>query len=417
VGTLLGDADVWDDTPARPRPARRGLAALSAGLAVGLAVGWAVAPRPAPPVPVVTVPAARSAAPVPDRGGPVVEQATLAGPMLVTGLGRIEEVEPDGSEGRVVGPGFPAVAVLPAHGRTPLVALGGDAVVTIDRSGTGRTITPDGFRARGVAGRGARVLACGRRPLPPEARLAAQAAGRDETRSVPALLLGVEGGGATEVAMACPVAWAAGSDVIAGAGGEQVPFRSTTRGSSVLAGRPGGPPATLLTRAQLEQASGPGASVGAVAVSPDGSLVAAAAGAAGGPWAVLLAGVHPGKLVRIAVAPGYEVAWLGFDRRGGRLAIAAVDRRGGLAEQNLANRAGDGYVLGYDPAGRTAAVLLAGEAMERADGFGFSPDGLVFAVSSPRGWTMLSTLSTSQLADRATAPVSGTLLAWPGTSG
>jgi len=108
------------------------------------------------------------------------------------------------------------------------------------------------------------------------------------------------------------------------------------------------------------------------------------------------------------------VAWLGFDRHGGRLAIAAVDRRGGLAEQNLANRAGDGYVLGYDPASRTAAVLLAGEAMERADGFGFSPDGLVFAVSSPRGWTMLST---SQLADRATAPVSGTLLAWPGTSG
>lgn len=62
VGTLLGDADVWDDTPARPRPLRRGLAALAGGLAVGLAVGWAVAPRPAPPAPVVTLPASRSGA-------------------------------------------------------------------------------------------------------------------------------------------------------------------------------------------------------------------------------------------------------------------------------------------------------------------------------------------------------------------
>jgi hypothetical protein len=412
VGTLLGDADVWDDTPARPRPLRRGLAALSAGLAVGLAVGWAVAPRPAPPAPVVSLPAPRSATPAPAQGGPLVEQAMRAGPMLVAGPGRLEEVRPDGSGERVVGAGFPAVAVLPARGRSPLVALGGDAVVAIDRSGASRTLTPDGFRARGVAGRGGKVLACGRRPLPLDQRQAAIAAGRDETRSAPALLLGADGGKATEVAMACPVAWAAGSDVVAGAGGAQVPFQRTTRGTSVLAGRPGGPLATLLTRARLEQAAGAGASVGAVAVSPDGRLVAVAAGATGGPWALLLAPVRGGPVRRVAVADGYEVAWLGFEGGQGRLALVAVDRRGGLAEQSLATRAGGGYVLGYDPASHMAGVLLAGAALERADGFGFSPDGLVFAVSSPRGWTMIST---TQPADRAVAPVGGTLLAWPGT--
>ncbi|HVD14538.1 MAG TPA: hypothetical protein VNK73_08805 [Actinomycetota bacterium] len=426
MGSLLGDADVWDDTPARPRPLRRGLAGLCAGLIVGLAVGWAVAPRPVPSAPVVPLPAARPP-PQPEQGGAVVDQAILAGPMLATGLGKLQEVQPNGISARVISAGSAPVAILPARKGAPLVALGGDAVVLIDRAGTVSQLNPSGFRARGMAWAGSKVLACGRRPLPPDQGQIADAAGEDRTRNAPALLLGVKGGKPSEVELACPVGSSAGGDVIAGAGGAQVPYRSTTRGTTVLAGRPGGPLRTLLSRAQLEAATGPGASVGAIAVSPDGELVAVAAGAAGGRWAMLLLPVHPAggqgpapaRLPagsrRIAVAPGYEAAWLGFTGEGAalRLAMVAVDRRGGLGEQVLANRAGNGYVLGYDPANQVAAVILAGPPLERADGFAFSADGQVFAVSARRGWTLLRT---EQPSERATLPIGGTLLAWPGTS-
>jgi hypothetical protein len=419
VGTLLGDADVWDETPARPRPLRRGLAALAAGVAVGLAAGWAVAPRPAPAVPRVTLPAGGPAAPAPTQGAAVVDQAALAGPMLVTGLGKLEELQADGSASQVVAPSLPPVAVLPARGG-PLVALGGEAVLKVDRAGTATRITPDGFRAHGIAGRGGEVLACGRRPLPIAQRLAARDAGRDETADAPALLLRATGGRAREVGLACPVAWAARAGVVAGAGGAQVRYRRTTRGTSVLIGGPGGPLRTLLDRRRLEAATGPGASVGALALSPDGGLAAVAAGAPGGPWAVLLVPVHPtgagGGVRRIALANGYEAAWLAFTGTGKelRLAVAALDRRGGLGEQELAERAGDGYVLGYEPASRAAAVILAGPPLQRADGFAFSPDGQVLAVSSPEGWTLLRS---DQPTERATPRLSGTLLAWPGGTG
>ena len=36
MGRLLGDPEVWDDSPARPRPAVRGLAGLAAGAVAGL---------------------------------------------------------------------------------------------------------------------------------------------------------------------------------------------------------------------------------------------------------------------------------------------------------------------------------------------------------------------------------------------
>jgi hypothetical protein len=426
VGSLLGDADVWDDTPARPRPLRRGLAGLAAGLIVGLAVGWAVAPRPVPSAPVVPLPAARPP-PQADQGTAVVDQAILAGPMLATGLGKLQEVQPNGVSARIISQGFAPVGVLPARAGSPLVALGGDAVVLIDRAGTVSQLSPSGFRARGMAWAGTEVLACGRRPLPPDQFLPADAQGEGQTRNAPALLLGMKGGRPTEVELACPVASSTGGAVVAGAGGAQVAYRSTTRGTAVLAGRAGGPLRTLLSRAQLEAATGPGASVGAIAVSADGELVAVAAGAAGGRWAMLLVPVHPagGRRPaadglpagsrRIAVAPGYEAAWLGFAGKGTelRLAMVAVDRRGGLGEPALANRAGSGYVLGYDPANQVAAVILAGPPLERADGFAFSADGQVFAVSSRRGWILLRT---EQPSERATLPIEGTLVAWPGTS-
>jgi hypothetical protein len=426
VGSLLGDADVWDDTPARPRPLRRGLAGLAAGLIVGLAVGWAVAPRPVPSAPVVPLPAARPP-PQADQGTAVVDQAILAGPMLATGLGKLQEVQPNGVSARIISQGFAPVGVLPARAGSPLFALGGDAVVLIDRAGTVSQLTPSGFRARGMAWAGSKLFACGRRPLLPDQRQVVDAAGGDPTRHAPALLLGVKGGRPTEVELACPVASSADGNVVAGAGGAQVAYRSTTRGTAVLAGRAGGPLRTLLSRAQLEAATGPGASVGAIAVSADGELVAVAAGAAGGRWAMLLVPVHPagGRRPaadglpagsrRIAVAPGYEAAWLGFTGKGTelRLAMVAVDRRGGLGEPALANRAGSGYVLGYDPANQVAAVILAGPPLERADGFAFSADGQVFAVSSRRGWTLLRT---AQPSERTTLPIEGTLLAWPGTS-
>ncbi len=417
MGSLLGDADVWDDTPAPPRPLRRGVGLAGVGLLVGLAVGWAVAPRPVPPAPVVSLPPVRAAdaqGPVLPQGGPLIEQAALAGPMVVAGLGRVDEVKPDGTGRRALSSDFVPVAVLPARdGRT--VALGGNAVVTIDRNGTSSQLTPDDFRAGGIAGRGDRVLACGRRPLPTDQRLAARAAGRDQTAAAPALLLPTKGGKGTEVGLGCPVSWAARAPVVAGAGGPQVGYRRTTRGSSVLVGRVGGPLRTLLDRSRLESATGPGASVGAVAVSPDGKLVAVAAGAPGGRWALLLVPVDSGRVRRIELVPGYEAAWLAWIGQAvdePRLAMAAVDRRGVLGEVSLGSRTAGGYVLAWDQASGVATTILAGAAMERADGVAFSPDGQYLAVSSPGGWTVLRTADPSE---RGSVPVTGTLLAWPGT--
>jgi hypothetical protein len=415
VGSLLGDADVWDDTPAPPRPLRRGLAMAGVGLLVGLGVGWAVAPRPAPPAPVVSLPPARAAGAAGSallEGGDLVAQAMSSGTMLAVGLGRVDEVKPDGTGRRAVSSSFAPVAVAAGTGAAPLVALGGDAVVTIDRDATTHPLTPGDYRAGGVARRGNRVLACGRRPLPLPRRLAARKAGRDESAPAPALLLSVRGGAPHELDLGCPVSWAAGADVVAGAGGPQVPYRRSSRGASVLVGPPGGPLRTLLDQGRLEAATGKGASVGALAVSPDGRTVAVAAGAQGGRWALLLLPVRGGRQRRVELAPGYEAAWLGWSTPGAdqpRLALAAVDRRGDLGEASLATRDGNGYVLGWDQGSGATAMLVAGPPMERADGFAFSPDGQYFAVSSPGGSTLLRTTLPS---DRASLPVTGTLVAW-----
>ena len=57
MGRLLGDPEVWDDSPSRPRPAVRGLAGLAAGAVAGLLLAFAVAPRPDPKPPEVRLPA------------------------------------------------------------------------------------------------------------------------------------------------------------------------------------------------------------------------------------------------------------------------------------------------------------------------------------------------------------------------
>jgi hypothetical protein len=46
VGRLLGDPEVWDDGPSRPRVLLRGLVGLGAGLVAGGRVAFAVVPRP-----------------------------------------------------------------------------------------------------------------------------------------------------------------------------------------------------------------------------------------------------------------------------------------------------------------------------------------------------------------------------------
>ena len=43
MGRLLGDPEVWDDSPSRPRPAVRGLAGLAAGAVAGLLLAFAAA--------------------------------------------------------------------------------------------------------------------------------------------------------------------------------------------------------------------------------------------------------------------------------------------------------------------------------------------------------------------------------------
>ena len=61
MGRLLGDPEVWDDSPSRPRPALRGLVGLAIGAAAGLLLALAVVPRSAPVPPEVRLPRAAEA--------------------------------------------------------------------------------------------------------------------------------------------------------------------------------------------------------------------------------------------------------------------------------------------------------------------------------------------------------------------
>jgi peptide/nickel transport system ATP-binding protein len=81
VGRLLGDPEVWDDSPSRPRVLVRGLVGLAAGLVAGGLVALAVVPRPAAPPPEV-------AAPPPPAEGPVMGglERPSAGRVLLDGV-------------------------------------------------------------------------------------------------------------------------------------------------------------------------------------------------------------------------------------------------------------------------------------------------------------------------------------------
>ena len=401
MGRLLGDPEVWDDRPSRPRVLLRGLVGLAAGLAAGGLLALTLAPRPAPPPPRLPAPASPAA----EAPGVRVDQQALgditlsAGPLLVTRSGRLELVKPDGSGRRVLAQSVRASVVVGPDRDGALVALDGGQLLRVGSDGATRRLGPSGFVAGGLAGRGGQLLAC------------ADAGGR--RRPGRGLLLATGGGPAGRVQLGCPVAWAAGAQVLAGTGGPWRPTRRGLQGTSVLLGRPGGRPRTLLDAARLRAAAGTGATVGALALSPDGRLAAVAAGSAGRPWVVLVLDAGGRQVARIPLADGYEAAWLGWSDRQGTstLGVAAVDRRGSLAGDHLAARQGDGYVLAWEARTRTASVLASGVPLVAADGFAWSPDGETVGISSPLGLTLVLKVAVVRT---TAAPVTGTLVAWPG---
>ena len=403
MGRLLGDPEVWDDSPARPRPAVRGLAGLAIGAVAGLLLAFAVVPRPDPPPLEVRLPPAAE----PPRlrvEKQVLYSASLGGgPMLLSRSGRLEEVNPDGTDRRVVAQNLRARAVVGPDRTGTLVALDSGVVTRVEADGRSRRLGPDDFVADGLAGAGRQLLAC---PAP---------AGQPVDGS---LLLDANSGRARPVKLGCPVAWAARGGVFAGAGG---PWRrvegfqraaAVPKGGSVLLGRPGTRPRVLLDAWRLRRLAGTGAVVDGLALSPDGRLVAVSAGRPGGRWQVLVVGSDGRQVTGIPLAGGHRPAWLGWsDRQGSTtLAVAAVDRRGALATAELAARQGSGYVLAWPPAGGGARVLASGVPMVAADGFAWSSDGDSVAVSSPAG---VLVVKQSDVVYTTASPVTGTLLAWP----
>jgi hypothetical protein len=278
-------------------------------------------------------------------------------------------------------------------------------VTRVDRDGVTARLGPASYLAAGLAGRDRRLLAC------------AEPGGSRRPDS--GLLLPAAGGRSSPVKLGCPVAWAGGAEVVAGAGGPWTAVRgierdrAVQRGSSVLIGRPGGRLRVLLGARELRAAAGRRATVEAVALTPDGKLAAVAAGEPGRPWVVLVLRADGGRVARIPLADGHRPAWMGWSDRHGTvtLAVAAVDRRGELATAALASRQGGGYLLAWDAGTRTARVLVAGAPMVAADGFAWSSDGESVGVSSPSGVLLVLQID---VVYATAAPVTGTLVAWPG---
>jgi hypothetical protein len=401
VGRLLGDPEVWDDSPARPRPAVRGLAGLAAGAVAGLLLAFAVVPRPDPPPPEVGLPPSAEA-PRLRVEKQLLYGASLGGPMLVSRSGRLEQVNADGTDRRVVAQNLRASAVVGPDRAGVLVAVDSGVVTRVEANGGTRRLGPGDFVAGGLAGAGRRLLAC---PDPAEGPADA------------GLLLDAVSGRATRVRLGCPVAWAGRGGMFAGTGGPWTRlegFRraaAVPRGGSVLVGRPGTRPRVLLDARRLRRLAGKGAVVDGLALSPDGRLVAVSAGRPGRPWLVLVVGTDGRQVAGIPLAGGHRPAWLGWsDRQGSTtLAVAAVDRRGDLATAELAARQGGGYVLGWQPDG-SSRVLASGVPMVAADGFAWSSDGDSVAVSSPAG---VLVVKQADVVYTSASPVTGTLLAWP----
>ena len=402
MGRLLGDPEVWDDSPARPRPAVRGLAGLAAGAVAGLLLAFAVVPRPDPPPPEVMLPPSAEAPRLRVEKQLLYSASIGGGPMLVSRSGRLEQVNADGTERRVVAQNLRASAVVGPDRAGVLAAVDSGIVTRVEANGTTRRLGPADFVAGGLAGAGRRLLAC---PDPAE------------RPADDGLLLDAVSGRASRVRLGCPVTWAAHGGMFAGTGGPWTRlegFRraaAVPRGGSVLIGRPGTRPRVLLDTRRLRAAAGRGAVVDGLALSPDGKLVAVSAGRPGRPWLVLVVGADGRQLASIPLAGGHRPAWLGWsDRQGSTtLAVAAVDRRGDLATAELAARQGGGYVLAWQPDGGSR-VLTSGVPMVAADGFAWSSDGDSVAVSSPSG---ILIVKQADVVYTTASPVTGTLLAWP----
>jgi hypothetical protein len=403
VGRLLGDPEVWDDTPARPRPAARGLAGLAAGAVAGLLLAFAVVPRPDPPPPEVRLPPAAEAPKLRVEKQILYSAGLGGGPLLLTRSGRLEEARPDGTDRRVLAQNVRASAVVGPDRAGVLAALDSGVIVRVEANGSTRRLGPADYVADGLAGAGRRLLAC-----PDPADRPADAG----------LLLDAVSGQARPVRLGCPVAWAAEGGVFAGTGGPWTRLEGFQRavavpkGGSVLVGRPGRPPRVLLDARRLRAAAGKGAVVDGLALSPDGRLLAVSAGRPGRPWVVLVVGADGRRLASIPLADGHRPAWIGWSDRQGRttLAVAAVDRRGDLATAELAARQAGGYVLAWQPTDGSSRVLAAGVPMVAADGFAWSSDGDSVAVSSPAGIVIAKQ---ADVVYTTASPVTGTLLAWP----
>jgi len=403
VGRLLGDPEVWDDSPSRPHPAVRGLAGLALGAVAGLLVALAVVPRPDPPPLEIRLPPAAEA-PRLRVDQQILYSATLGGgPLLLSRSGRLEQAKADGTDHRVIAQNVRASAVVGPDGAGVLVALDSGVITRIRANGATSRVGPRNYAADGLAGAGSRLLACsdpGGQPVD---------AG---------LLLDALSGRATSVKLGCPVAWAARGGIFAGTGGPWTGVEGirqdalVPRGGSVLVGRPGGRPRVLLDGRRLRAAAGRGAVVDLLALSPDGRLVAVSAGKPGRPWVVLVVGAHGRQVARIPLADGHRPAWIGWSDRQGTttLAVAAVDRRGSLATANLAARQGGGYLLAWQPADRSSRVLTSGVPMVAADGFAWSSDGDSVAVSSPAG---ILVVKQTDVVYTTASPVTGTVVAWP----
>jgi hypothetical protein len=407
VGRLLGDPEVWDDSPARPRPAVRGLAGLAIGAVAGLLLAFAVVPRPDPPPPEVRLPPAAEAPRLRVEKQVLYSVGLGGGPLLVSRSGRLEEVRADGTDRRVVAQNVRASAVVGPDPAGVLVALDSGVITRVEANGTSRRLSPGDFVAAGLVGAGRRLLAC---PDPAEQPVDG------------GLLLDAASGRARPVKLGCPVAWAARAGVYAGAGGPWAKVEGFQRaaavpkGGSVLVGRAGQPLRVLLDSKELRRLAGRGAVVDGLALSPDAKLVAVSAGRPGGPWQVLVLGIDGRRVGGIPLAGGHRPAWIGWsDRQGSTtLAVAAVDRRGDLATAELAARQGGGYVLAWRPDGGGSRVLTSGVPMVAADGFAWSSDGDSVAVSSPAG---LLIVKQADVVYTTASPVTGTLLAWsPGAA-
>jgi hypothetical protein len=403
VGRLLGDPEVWDDSPSRPRPALRGVAGLAIGAVAGLLVAFAVVPRPDRPPPEIRLPAAAEAPKLRVERQTLYSASLGGGPLLLTRSGRLEEVNADGTDRRVVAQNVRASAVVGPDRAGVLVALDSGVITRVEANGTTRRLGPPNFVADGLVGGGRRLLAC---PDPE---------GRAVDRG---LLLDAASGRATPVRVGCPVAWAARAGVFAGTGGpwtQMEGFRraaTTPKGGSVLLGRPGKRPRVLLDAKALAAAAGKGAVVDGLALSPDAKLVAVSAGRPGRSWQVLVARADGRLVATIPLATGYRPAWIGWSDRHGStaLAVAAVDRRGDLATAELAARQGSGYLIAWQPTDGDARVLASGVPMVAADGFAWSSDGDSVAVSAPGG---VYIVKQADVVYSTASPVTGTLLAWP----